>query len=118
MGAEDEDPLDIAGAARTGDEGDHRWPVLPVEFGDERERVREVADQLFTSGQHHVVRRQDRQGPSPGGPAGDHQRSRLGDQGVAERDADIVRSIKSLVTINDKPVDDFWKGLDDSSGPK
>ena len=35
-----------------------------------------------------------------------------------ERDADIVRSIKSLVTINDKPVDDFWKGLDDSSGPK
>lgn len=33
-----------------------------------------------------------------------------------ERDADIVRSIKSLVTINDKPVDDFWKGLDDRSG--
>ncbi len=35
-----------------------------------------------------------------------------------ERDANIVRSIMSLVTINGKPVDDFWKGLDDRSGPK
>ena len=35
-----------------------------------------------------------------------------------ERDTDIVRSIKSLVTINDKPVDDFWKGLDNRNGSK
>jgi len=35
-----------------------------------------------------------------------------------ERDADIVRSIKSLVTINSKPVDDFWKELDNKTGPK
>jgi serine/threonine protein kinase len=31
-----------------------------------------------------------------------------------ERDADIVRSIKSLVTINEKPVEEFLKGFDDS----
>ena len=35
-----------------------------------------------------------------------------------ERDTDIVRSIKSLMTINDKPVEEFWKGLDDKSNSK
>jgi serine/threonine protein kinase len=29
-----------------------------------------------------------------------------------ERDAEILRSLKSLQTINDKPLDDFWKEVD------
>jgi hypothetical protein len=30
----------------------------------------------------------------------------------AERDADIVRSLNTLQSINDKPAADFWKEVD------
>ena len=36
----------------------------------------------------------------------------------SERDAAILRSIKSLVTINGKPVADFWKEVDSTGSPK
>ena len=29
-----------------------------------------------------------------------------------ERDAEILRSIKTLETINDKPAEEFWKEVD------
>jgi len=36
----------------------------------------------------------------------------LGCDFKAERDADILRSIKTLETINEKPAAEFWKDVD------
>jgi tetratricopeptide (TPR) repeat protein/tRNA A-37 threonylcarbamoyl transferase component Bud32 len=37
---------------------------------------------------------------------------------VAERDADVLRAVKSLEQINDKPVVEFWKDVDNKRSEK
>ena len=38
----------------------------------------------------------------------------LGCDFKAERDAEVLRTIKTLETINDKPAKQFWKEMDDN----
>ena len=66
MRAEDEDALDVAGAAGAGDEGEEAGPVRGVKFADQLKRGGEIRNNLAALRDDDVVRRQHGKGASSG----------------------------------------------------
>src|SRR5213594_15213 len=89
--AEHKDAFDVAGAARSGDEGDKARIVVAVFALQQLEGRGQIRQQLFAPGDDHMVWRQHRKRATARAAAGDEDAARLCDERVAFRDPDVAR---------------------------
>ena len=90
MRAEDEDALDVAGAAGAGYERNHARKIRRVFLLQESKRGGQVGHKLFAARDDDVMRWQNGQRASAGAAAGHHHAAGLGDERVAFGDARVA----------------------------
>ena len=90
MRAENEDALDVAGAAGAGDKGQEAGPMGSIKFADQLKRGSEIGDDLAAPGDDDVMRRQYGKGAASGARVGDQDASGLRDEGVAAGDGGVA----------------------------
>ena len=83
MRAEDQDALDVAGAAGAGDEADEAGIVSGVLLLEQGEGRGQIGDELIPAREDDVMRRQDGKRAAAGAAGGDEDAAGLGDEGVA-----------------------------------
>ena len=91
MGTEHEDALDVSGAARTSDEGDHAGPTnWTVSMVKQFVSSWEIGHKLIQAGDDDMMRRQDGQGAATTGAGGEEHGSGLSDNGITPADTSIA----------------------------
>src|SRR5690348_12648937 len=100
MRAEDENLLDVGGAAWAGDERDHAGPAACVTVPQEGKRVAQVRQNLRTSGDDEMGRRENGERTTESRARGEDDRSGASDEAFAPSDAEVgVRERSAAVAL-------------------
>ena len=107
--SENEDALDITGPTGAGDERGKTGVVISVLFGEQSKSRFKIWQELISRGHYHVMRRKHREGPSACAAGGEQNRTGLGDERIAPRNADgasfqgcVIRKLFHVQRIHGK----------------
>ena len=82
MGAQDQDSLNVACPAGTGNQCHQTWKVIAISLLEQLERSGQIGQQLTFASNYDVLWRQYGKPSPPGASRRDQNRARLRDQGV------------------------------------